>query len=359
MNILFARTDVRMAGPGVVMLKTALEMKNRGHSIFVVSSGGQLHDEFLSNEIQSEIVEELSISKRKPTHILKAILKVKRLIIRNNIDIIHGHNLVSTIIMFIASILAFRKVKVFTTVHGVGKEKYFKFCPGTIIAVSKYVKRRLVSAGVNKDKVKIIYNGFLDIANTPSILDENFRTKSGERKSKLYIISVAMMTGGKGHIEILNVFKRAYSKNDRLRLRFVGDGPIKNDLVDFVLKEGLSSVVEFLGIRKDVPKLLSQSDMFVHLPESETFGMVVMEAMAAGLAVIAKNVGGIPELIDSGKNGYLVSNVPNAEDLILMLATEDALRLKLGVQARQDIDLKMNSKKIFDTYEDTYELANR
>jgi len=93
-----------------------------------------------------------------------------------------------------------------------------------------------------------------------------------------------------------------------LRLVLVGDGPLRGDLEALALSLGLSDHVDFLGRkgRRDVARLLQNCEVFVLPSRSEPFGIVLIEAMACRKPVVSTKVGGIPEIIETGKNGILV-----------------------------------------------------
>ena len=102
--------------------------------------------------------------------------------------------------------------------------------------------------------------------------------------------------------------------------------------------------VEFLGNRRDVPKLLAQSDIFVHLPVCEEgFGITIVEAMAAGLICICSNSGAIPEIINDGKNGFLVKKENPKEfsqmiDTVIKNINTDNLK-RIRTQAIEDSNI--------------------
>ena len=86
-----------------------------------------------------------------------------------------------------------------------------------------------------------------------------------------------------------------------------GDGPLRGELEGRVRALGLASVFHFAGFCRDLPAYLAAADIFVHTPVREGLGVAVLEAMAAGLPVVASRVGGIPDLITDGETGLLIS----------------------------------------------------
>jgi glycosyltransferase involved in cell wall biosynthesis len=121
-----------------------------------------------------------------------------------------------------------------------------------------------------------------------------------------------------------------------VRLRIAGDGPERAALAAEVARLGLDGDVELLGTRSDVDELLADADLFVLSSESEGLPMSVLEAMAAGLPVVASAVGGVPELVREGETGTLVPPGDSAAlaSAIRRIAEDPALRDRLGIAAR-------------------------
>jgi glycosyltransferase involved in cell wall biosynthesis len=121
------------------------------------------------------------------------------------------------------------------------------------------------------------------------------------------------------------------------RLAVAGDGPARGTLMDLAKNLGIADRTRFLGLRDDVPGLLRTADIFVHPAIwQEALGNTVLEGMAAGCAVVASRVGGIPELARHGEEALLVepTNVRELSDTLLRLAADPALRRRLGRAAR-------------------------
>jgi glycosyltransferase involved in cell wall biosynthesis len=118
---------------------------------------------------------------------------------------------------------------------------------------------------------------------------------------------VARLTPAKDHLNLFDAFVRVRATHRDARLLLVGDGELRADLERAVAARGLSSVVVFAGKRDDVAEMLSAMDVFVLSSATEGLAMTLLEAMAAGLPVVATRVGGNAEVVVDGATGRLVA----------------------------------------------------
>jgi glycosyltransferase involved in cell wall biosynthesis len=142
-------------------------------------------------------------------------------------------------------------------------------------------------------------------------------------------------------------------------LVILGDGPpARRDLLHALARECQPARVVFAGFRPDVERCLAAFDLFVHAPRQEAFGLVLIEALAAGLPVVATRVGGIPDIIRDGSTGILVPPEAPEElaDAIGRLLDDAALRRALGErscrQAESEFRLELYARRYLGMYED-------
>jgi glycosyltransferase involved in cell wall biosynthesis len=139
-------------------------------------------------------------------------------------------------------------------------------------------------------------------------------------------------------------------------LVLVGNGPERHSIERLVDRLDLGRHVDFTGFRSDVANLLGCTDVVVLCSETESAPLTLLEGMSSGLPVVATNVGGIPEIVEDGVNGYLVPpKHPEAiAERILELNADPKLRRRLGGSARETILERYTIDKIVDQYVDVY-----
>jgi N-acetyl-alpha-D-glucosaminyl L-malate synthase BshA len=154
-----------------------------------------------------------------------------------------------------------------------------------------------------------------------------FRKKFGIKGSEKVIIFVGSLKPVKGVKYLVDAFKIVIKKNPRAKLFLIGDGPEKQDLKNIIKKNSLEKKVNFIGkiANQKVSEYLTVADIFVLPSLSEGFGIVNLEAMACGLPIIATRVGGVPEIVKDGENGFLVEpkNAEQIAEKILYLLSND------------------------------------
>jgi len=162
-------------------------------------------------------------------------------------------------------------------------------------------------------------------------IEFHFFAKKKDYRIRNNMIYVGRLGLEKGTDVVVKAFALAHEKNPKLRLDIYGEGPAKNDLLKLVDKLGITDSVGFVGFvsRAEIKKTLKRHDFFVTASTMETQGLVVLEAMAAGLPVIGVDALAVPELVHNDKNGYLVEpgNAKQMAEAMLKL-TESAKRNK-------------------------------
>jgi len=234
------------------------------------------------------------------------------------------------------------------TVHTIGTstwrtltKKFYNRWPGkylfhkhdVVVAVSQFEKEVIKETfGMEETGVKCIPNGITIEKIAPTT------RKNRESRNLLYVGRLEKYKG-------IHFLLKGFSKIEGLpdaQLVIVGRGPYKQDLISLAENLKISKSVKFMGYVSDqeLPEIYSSSNVFVTLPQQEVFGIALVEAMAYGLPVIATNVGGIPEIVQTGKTGFLLDFPPDEEKLaetITLLLKDQEYADKMGIMARESV----------------------
>ncbi|MBS1816590.1 MAG: glycosyltransferase [Acidobacteria bacterium] len=175
-----------------------------------------------------------------------------------------------------------------------------------IVANSEAVRQdTLASEGLRPDDVLVIHNG-IEAGRYHGERDTGVREQLGAEGDSPVAVVLANLIHYKGHRYFFEAWSAVLRSHPRAVAWLVGDGPLRSAFEAELGARGLSSSVRVLGTRTDVPRLLASADVLVHPSLEEGFSNALLEGMAAGLPVVATDVGGNPEAVLDGKTGYLV-----------------------------------------------------
>lgn len=209
-----------------------------------------------------------------------------------------------------------------------------------VVAVGRSVKQALVdNEGIPAERIDVIYNGVpLERFARDARARAQVRQELGIAPEQPVAILVARLDPIKDHATALAVAARVRQVRPDFRLLLVGDGPLRTELQTRVQAMNLAGTVQLLGLRTDVPRLLAAADLFLLTSLSEGIPVTLIEAMGAGLPVVATRVGGVPEVVVAGQTGLLApASDPDAlAAAVLELLASAALRQRLAAvgQAR-------------------------
>ena len=210
---------------------------------------------------------------------------------------------------------------------------------------------------VEKEKIRVVYNG-IDAKEFQSV---ESNPENGDRVVKVLYLS--KKSKAKGVYDFLRTIPLVTRKEKDVRFILAGDSVVseefpwhtgrmcntEKEIREFIRENGLTDVIDIRGevTGSDKRKVFAESDIFVMPSYSEGMPIVILEAMAAGLPVVATRVGALPEIIEEGKNGFLVE-VGNYEDLankVLILVKDRSLRRQIGGLNRKVVSETFSSKK--------------
>lgn len=280
--------------------------------ILITGKEGWLTDKARELNIDTYIVPDL-VREISPLHDFKATLEIQRLLHEIKPDLVHCHSSKAGIIgrwaakqchipsVFTAHGWAFTdgvpetKRKIYRLIEKIAG----RWCQ-RIICVSDYDKNLAIrEIPALKDKLVTVHNCIPDTQ-----YQKNWNAY--DAKTPLQIVTVARFSPQKKNKTILEILHKAVNENFRLHVTFIGDGPEFEETIEYAKELGVEKYVTFLGARTDVEQLLPKYDLFLLLSNWEGFPISIIEAMRAGLPVMASDVGGVNESVKDGENGWLI-----------------------------------------------------
>jgi glycosyltransferase involved in cell wall biosynthesis len=187
-----------------------------------------------------------------------------------------------------------------------------------------------------------------------------WRAREGFGPDDVLFACVARLAPQKNHALLLKAFAQGPAADPKARLLLVGDGSLREQLQQQARNLGLAERVHFLGVRTDIPDVLGAMDVFVLSSDWEGNPLSVVEAMASGLPIVSTAAGGVPELMENGKEGFLlqVGDLRGLADCMIALLKSPETRQSFGIAASRrarDFDVSV----MIGAYEELYETLYR
>lgn len=339
---------------------------NAGHEpLLAAGDEGWLTERAVVRGITVTIIPDL-IHPIRPAQDMKAITQVRDWLAAESPDLLHAHSskagLVGRIAAFISGVPSVFTAHGWAFTGGASLARKLVAIPsewvaartgGDIICVSNYDRDLARHYRIAPDaRLHTVWNGIDDVAE---------RAIPGER-SEPVVTMVARFAAPKDHATLLTAMSMLGALPWRLRL--VGDGPMLVEAQGLAASLGVASRVEFLGARSDVASLLASSDIFVLASRFEGLPISILEAMRAGLPVVASDVGGVPELVDSQSGIRVpVSDSPALASALAGLLSDPEGRVRMGDNGRtryeKDFRASAMIEKTLSIYEARIERSRR
>jgi L-malate glycosyltransferase len=360
-------------GSGVVATELGIELAERGHEVHFITYSMPFR---LTQPLPNIHYHEVEVSQYPlfdyPPYDLALASRMAEVAQVYGLDLLHVHyaipHSVSAMLakQMLAKINGGFKLPYVTTLHGtditlVGADR--SYLPITrfsieesdgVTAISKYLRERTVREFDIRNPIEVIHNFVnCDIYRRDEKAVERRSTYAdpGER----ILVHLSNFRPVKRVGDVIEIFDRVQKKIPA-RLLMIGDGPDRSTAEWTAQRKGILDRVMFLGKQDRVHEKLAVADLMLLPSELESFGLAALEAMACEVPAIATRVGGVPEVIEDGRNGYL-ADVGDVETMarlaIELLSDEDALR-QMGKRARVQAQSKFCSTKIIPQYEDFY-----
>jgi sugar transferase (PEP-CTERM/EpsH1 system associated) len=299
------------------------------------------------------------------------LVRLMRVLRHERVDVLHCHNHGPLVYGALARPVARPRAFVYTA-HGTYSAARIRTAAlgwarrevDCVVAVSQDAHRvSLERGGVAADRVTTIING-IDVARLENACPRTeARARIGLGDADFVFGIVARLTPVKDHRTLLEAFARVVEARPGARLVIVGGGETEDEVRASVAELGLGERALLLGERKDVPELMRAFDAFVLSSLSEGLSITLLEAMAAGLPVVATRVGGNGEIVSDGETGVLVE----PHDATALAAAMGSMidrrerAARMGARGRERVREHFSERSMVRRYQDLYErlLASR
>lgn len=363
MRVLFLSTSMGMGGADQQLLSAAREMLARGHEVFVISLTplGPMGLEARSLGIPTE---SLGMARGIPDP--RGLLRLARLVRAWRPDVLHSHMVHANLMARALRLLVPVPVLV-STIHNISEGgallmAAYRVTNGlvdhmTIIseaAADRFVRDRIIP----RKLLSVIPNGVNadEFRNVPTGARESLRRSLG-LDGEFAWLAVGRFEIAKDYPNMLHAFAKVREQEPRAVLLLVGRGSLQADTESLAAALDLESAVRFLGVRRDVPEILSAADGYLMSSAWEGMPMVLLEAAAAGLPIVTTAVGGNLEVVGDGESGFLVP--PRDADalgeaMLRLMGLSDADRRAMGERGRERVRSRYGLGRVVERWMELY-----
>ncbi|WP_373331805.1 glycosyltransferase [Thiopseudomonas alkaliphila] len=358
MRVLLVITGLGMGGAEHVVCNLADELAKQGHEVKIAYLLGPV---LVSPKNKN--IELINIGVRSIIKAPRACLKLRRVVADFRPDVVHSHMFHSNVLMRLIR-MTVKIPRLISTAHNTNEGgklrmlayRYTDFLADITTNVSQEaVTQFILKKAVPSNKIVAIANG-IDTNRFEYSADKRAKIRSElELGTKKMLLAVGRLDIQKDYPNLLSAISELKNHRQDFKLFIVGDGPLRSKLQGLLEELKLSEFVCFLGIRKDIPDLMSAADLFVLSSAWEGFGLVVGEAMACERVVVATDCGGVKEVI--GSCGVLVEKKAPAK---LAASLKHTINLtedesaELGKAARERIIDFYSIERNMETYFNLY-----
>lgn len=334
-------TGMHSLGGPIQVVYLLKGLKRRGHeALLVCAEGSGIHKQAIADGIDVY-----------PIHLrtdldVSFIFKLKSLLEKVKPDIVHLHSRRGADILGgtaarlanVPGVVLSRRIDNPINPCWLSRFKYSSLCD-TIIAISDAVRESLLNGGVDSARIVRVRSA-VDAESYQAERKPGLRNELGILENSIVIGIIAQLIERKGHKYLLDAMSVVVKKHPNAVLLILGEGQTKSKIENQSKELGISDNVILAGFRNDIPAVLREIDILVHPARMEGLGIAILQAMSAGIPVIASEVGGIPEAVKDGVNGILIPPMDSVaiQNALIRLLDDPALRLKMGAEGKRIVE---------------------
>jgi glycosyltransferase involved in cell wall biosynthesis len=373
MRILLAAKTMGVGGLERIVVALARELHDRGHQVWVVSSGGNLVAD-VRRAGAEHIVAPLELS--SPIGVLQSARMIRRAIVEHRIDLVHSFSATASVAINLAvrgrGGSGLEGVRVVSSPMGLQNSPrelsvttwlrnwFLALGAEQILVISPEIRRHLKRVGAREQSLVDFNFVGLDVETfQPSDDDhQSVRREFGFSSDALLVSTIGALHPRKSHELFIEAAAQVSASEPRTCFLIIGEGELRADLESLAAARGLHGRLAFTGVREDVPRLLSATDVYVKPGIVEGFiGITVLEALALGKPVVAFETEDVKLALTDGETGLIVANadVDQLADRILYLLRNAEVGQRLGLAGQQVVlerfDFEVLARRLEEFYQ--------
>jgi N-acetyl-alpha-D-glucosaminyl L-malate synthase BshA len=348
-------------GSGIVATELGLELAARGHEIHFITYANPIRLDPGTPRIHYHEVEVSAYPLfLYPPYCLALASRMAEVAACYDLDLLHVHYAIphSIAALLAQQMTSSRRLPFVTTLHGtditlVGADRsYFPITKFSIeksdgiTTISKYLQERTAEVFGVVNEIRVIHN-FVNC--------DLYRPDPENQPKEKQLIHLSNFRPVKRVLDCVRILKDVL-KSTPARLVMVGDGPERGPAEMLARELRVDKQVTFLGKQDHVERLIPKHHVLLMPSEMEAFGLAALEAMACGVPPIGTRIGGVPELIDDGVDGFLepVGDIEAQAARVVALLTDDELYQRVSAAARRAAETRYSTSLIIPQYEQYY-----
>jgi glycosyltransferase involved in cell wall biosynthesis len=362
MKIFILSTSMGMGGADQQILILAQAMRARGHEVRIVALAplGPM-----GQEAQREGIPTESLGMERNIGMVPRIFRLVRMLRAWRPDVLHSHMLHANLLARAVRPIA-RVPALVSTIHSINdggrlRMAAYRLTSGLVdrvTIISRLAAQRYVAIGaVPRGRLEVVPNTvdtrrFRPLPHVRAAVRQEMKLGN-----EFAWLAVGRFEEAKDYPTMIAAFARLASGRPTSRLLLVGKGSLQQDVEQLVRAAGLEERVRFVGVRRDIPELMSAADGYVLSSTREGMPVVLLEAAAVGLPIVATRVGGVGEVVEDGVTGLLVppgspAELAGAMEKIEALALES--RMAMGERGRVLVEQQYGTDHVMDIWDRIY-----
>ena len=356
-------------GSGILATELGAQLAARGHEVHFISSSLPYRLDRFGVELFFHEVETPNYPLfTYPPYTLSLASKMIEVSQQFGLDILHAHYAVphATAAYLAKQAMGKGAPKTVCTLHGtditlVGSDKSFyeitRFsidAADGVTAVSEFLRSKTIEVFGTKRHIEVIRN-FVDTSRFYPRTEDDCHCRFAPNGEKI-VAHLSNFRPVKNVTGVVQMFARVRQKMPA-KLLMIGDGPDTAGAFELAKSLGVAEDVMFLGTREDVDQILCAADAFLLPSNYEAFGLAALEAMACGVPVVASRVGGVPELVQDGVNGFLVGpdDYEAGADRLFQILSDEKVAARLRDAGLNSVRDNFTADAVVPLYEQFYE----